>query len=515
MGSAYDKAGMIALKTQKFEYRPLFIFEMANNHMGDVDHGLRIIREFHHICQDFDFNFGFKFQYRQLDSFIHPKFKDRCDIKYIKRFSETRLSERDFLRLREELQKCGFVAICTPFDEASVDLIEKHDYDIVKIASCSFTDWPLLERAAQADKPIIASTATATFSDIDNVVSFLEHRNKRFSLMHCVAEYPTALENQQLNQIDLLRHRYPEVEIGFSTHESPEDTLPVQLAVTKGVSLFEKHVAVPTEEYAVNQYSATPDQVVNWLQAARQAFDTSGQKEGRTKATAKELSDIKGLRRGVYSAKVIKADEELNANDLNLAIPVIEGQLTANDLSKYNHLTANKELLPGEAILVANLESCNTRKVVNKIVSQVRKFIESKQVVIPSKVDFEISHHYGIERVDDYGATIITIVNRDYCKKIIVQLPGQKHPEHMHKKKEETFLILAGSVNLGINGNLKKFNAGDVILVEPNVKHSFQTEEGVIFEEISSTHYRDDSYYTDVDIMNNKQRKTQLTHWIE
>ncbi len=130
-------------------------------------------------------------------------------------------------------------------------------------------------------------------------------------------------------------------------------------------------------------------------------------------------------------------------------------------------------------------------------------------------MDFEISHHYGIENVDDYGATIITIVNRNYCKKIIVQLPGQKHPEHMHKKKEETFLILAGSVDLGINGNLKKFNIGDVILVEPNVRHSFQTEEGVIFEEISSTHYRDDSYYTDQEIMQNKQRKTQLTHWLE
>ncbi|MDT7814695.1 MAG: hypothetical protein QOJ42_4611 [Acidobacteriaceae bacterium] len=25
--------------------RPLFIYEMANNHMGDVEHGIRIVRE--------------------------------------------------------------------------------------------------------------------------------------------------------------------------------------------------------------------------------------------------------------------------------------------------------------------------------------------------------------------------------------------------------------------------------------------------------------------------------------
>jgi len=31
----------------------LFIFEMANNHMGDVEHGLRIINEIHNVCRNF------------------------------------------------------------------------------------------------------------------------------------------------------------------------------------------------------------------------------------------------------------------------------------------------------------------------------------------------------------------------------------------------------------------------------------------------------------------------------
>ena len=52
--------------------RPLFIFEMANNHMGDVEHGLRIIRAMHDVACEFPFDFGFKLQYRQLDTFIHP-----------------------------------------------------------------------------------------------------------------------------------------------------------------------------------------------------------------------------------------------------------------------------------------------------------------------------------------------------------------------------------------------------------------------------------------------------------
>ena len=53
---------------------------MANNHMGDVNHGLKIIRELATIKENFDFNFAFKFQFRDLDSFIHPSFKNRKDL---------------------------------------------------------------------------------------------------------------------------------------------------------------------------------------------------------------------------------------------------------------------------------------------------------------------------------------------------------------------------------------------------------------------------------------------------
>jgi len=53
-----------------------------------------------------------------------------------------------------------------------------------------------------------------------------------------------------------------------------------------------------------------------------------------------------------------------------------------------------------------------------------------------------------------------------------------------------------------------------VINVEPGVRHAFVSPTGSVIEEISSTHYKDDSYYTDESIMNNKMRKTHLTYWM-
>ena len=110
---------------------------------------------------------------------------------------------------------------------------------------------------------------------------------------------------------------------------------------------------------------------------------------------------------------------------------------------------------------------------------------------------------------------MLNFVNREYCKKIIVMLPGQKHPEHWHKVKEETFHVQFGEMTVVLNGESRLYKAGDLILMPSSAKHSFATTEGVIFEEISSTHRALDSFYSDERIMKNKNRKTLLTYWLE
>ncbi|MRR32475.1 spore coat protein, partial [bacterium] len=251
---------------------PLFIFEMANNHMGSVDHGLAMIEAFADVSRKFPFRFAFKFQFRELNTFIHPGYQARMDLKYVKRFRETQLSREQFQRLKDAVESHGFLSMCTPFDEPSVDLIEEMGFGLIKIASCSFTDWPLLERIVKTDKPLIASTAGAGLEEIDKVVSFFRHREKEFALMHCVGEYPTRIDSLQINQIELLKQRYPGVPVGYSTHEEPDNTESIQLAIAKGASIFEKHVAVETEELKKNDYSATPEQVSRWLLSADRAY---------------------------------------------------------------------------------------------------------------------------------------------------------------------------------------------------------------------------------------------------
>ena len=50
-------------------------------------------------------------------------------------------------------------------------------------------------------------------------------------------------------------------------------------------------------------------------------------------------------------------------------------------------------------------------------------------------------------RLREFGAVIVTCINREYAKKLVIQLPRQKHPYHFHKQKEETFQLLDGDMS--------------------------------------------------------------------
>lgn len=481
--------------------KPLFILEMANNHQGSVEHGKTIIKEMKKVCQEYEdiFNFAVKFQYRNLDTFIRPDYKNRMDVKNVKRFNDTRLTKEQFKELKDEAKSNGFYTICTPFDEDSVDLIMEHDYDVIKVASCSFTDWPLLEKISTTKKRVIVSCAGSSEEDIDNVVAFFKHRKIEMSLMHCVAEYPTVPEHLQMNQITFLKNKYPGLRVGFSTHESPDNFDPIKFAVAKGAEIFEKHVGVPTDTITLNGYSANPTQVANWLKEAKLAFETCGVENSRYESLEKEKKDLLALQRGVFAKTDLKAGEILNIENTYFAFPREEEQIITANFTKYNKIVLNKDIEKDKPVFLKDASITNSRNDILSAVKKVLAVLKESNVVVPEGSELEISHHYGIEKFDRYGLAMINYVNREYCKKILIVLPGQENPTHYHKEKEETFIIDFGELDVVLEGKNEVLKKGETKTVERGIKHSFSSKTGCVFEEISTTHIKNDSYYDDID----------------
>jgi sialic acid synthase SpsE len=231
-----------------FDFNDLFIYDLANNHQGDNQHAVSIIREVASVSNRAGARGALKFQFRQLDTFIHPDYRFRSDHKYVKRFNETKLSMEAFAALATEVRNSGLLTMCTPFDEESVDIICDMELDIIKVASCSADDRPLLEKIVRVNKPIVVSTAGLRTEEIDWLVNFLETERANFALMHCVAIYPTPDDKLQLNQIRYLKERY-RLPVGWSTHEHPDNISAVQIAYAMGARLFERHVGLNTDKY--------------------------------------------------------------------------------------------------------------------------------------------------------------------------------------------------------------------------------------------------------------------------
>jgi N-acetylneuraminate synthase len=120
-----------------------------------------------------------------------------------------------------------------------------------------------------------------------------------------------------------------------------------------------------------------------------------------------------------------------------------------------------------------------------------------------------------MENFDKYGSTIITVVNREYCKRVIVLLPGQTHPEQYHKQKDETYHILHGEITLSLDGETSVRKANDIVVIPRGVRHGFVTKTGTVIEEVSSFYTQGDSFYTDSTIEANTNRKTFVTHWMD
>ena len=490
----------------KFDFNDLFIFDLANNHQGDVAHGKRIIEEVARRA-------ALKLQLRELDSFIHPAHKKTTTNKHIPRFLSTALSEREFAQLVAASRQLGLLTMATPFDEASVNTLERLGVEIVKVASCSATDWPLLERIAESGKPVVCSTAGVPIEDVDRLVSFFQHRAVHFALMHCVALYPTPPEKLNLDRIEQFKKRYPGVAVGFSTHEPPSNMVAVKVAYAKGARLFEKHVAVPTKEYSINAYSATPEQIETWLSAWKEGVAMLG--AGADTGGEEERKSLRDLQRGVFAKRPIKAGTALSQKDIYFAMPAGDGQLVSGQWK--DSMLADRDYRRDEPVgeHAALSYKVPRREVVASYVRLLKGMLRESGVAVGFAPDVELSHHYGLERFREYGTTIIDCINREYCKKILIQLPGQHHPVHHHRRKEEAFQVLYGELIMTMEGEEKRLFPGDVIVVPRGAWHGFRSDAGAIFEEVSTTHFNDDSFYADKKIaaLPREARKTKLVNW--
>lgn len=332
----------------------LFVLELANNHLGRLDRGLKIINDFAQVVKFNNVRAAIKLQFRDVDNFVHAEFRGTQKTRYISKTEATKLSRADLRVLAMRIKEQGCIPMATPFDEASVDLCEEFDLPIIKIASSDLNDWFLIERIAATKRPVIVSTGGSSLKDLDDLVKFFANRNIPLALNHCVSLYPSEDDELELNQIDFLRQRYPDNVIGLSTHEYHDWHSSMLVSYAKGARTWERHIDIEEEGIPVSPYCSLPHQVDAWFKAYHKAIEMCGG-DPTTKRIPrhKEVSYLDALVRGVYAKRDLAPGYEIHHRNLNrdfyLAIPLLKGQLSCREILNgqqlINPVQADKPLM--------------------------------------------------------------------------------------------------------------------------------------------------------------------------
>jgi pseudaminic acid synthase len=210
----------------------------------------------------------------------------------------------------------GLQMFSTPFDEESVERLDKLGAPIFKIASFELVDLELIAAAASTGKPIIMSTGMASEAEIAEAVDTARsHGAGGIVLMHCVSGYPTPPEQTNLRRLDAL---IPFCDVlGISDH-SPGSTVAIA-AVSRGACMVEKHLTISRADGGPDAgFSLEPNEFAEVVRGCKTAWAALG--DGSA-ARPKAEAGSRQFRRSLYAAADIAAGEPLTRANIRSIRP--------------------------------------------------------------------------------------------------------------------------------------------------------------------------------------------------
>ena len=217
----------------------------------------------------------------------------------------------------DHAKKLGLICFSTPFDETSVNFLEKLGVPAYKIASFENTDHPLIQRVAAAGKPLIISTGMATQEELDESVDVARKAGcQDLTLLKCTSTYPATPENSNLLTIPYLRERYG-CEVGLSDH-----TLGIGVAVASialGATVIEKHFTLKRADGGVDSaFSMEPAEMKELVEETERAWQSLGKVfVGPTEAERPSIA----FRRSLYIVKDLKSGDVLTKENVRAIRP--------------------------------------------------------------------------------------------------------------------------------------------------------------------------------------------------
>ncbi len=239
---------------------------------------------------------------------------------YLEMLRRLELSEQQHVLLKDYCNNNNIMFMSSPFDLASIDLLNRIGLQIFKIPSGEITNLPYLRKLGALRKKVILSTGYAKLPEIKAALQILNEngtRKKDITLLHCTSEYPAPMNEVNLLAMTTLKKTFG-VKVGYSDH-----TLGVEIsiaAVALGAKVIEKHITLDkTMDGPDHKASLEPDELKKLVSSIRNVEKALG--SGIKAPSISELKNILLARKSIVAAKDIRRFTPLDGNNMTLKRP--------------------------------------------------------------------------------------------------------------------------------------------------------------------------------------------------
>jgi N-acetylneuraminate synthase len=266
----------VADRTLGAGHPALVIAEIGNNHDGSIGQARALIEAAAEAGAD-----AVKFQTHiaeaeMLPSTPTPPHFDEPRFLFTKRME---LTEDQHRALQAHGLDRGLLFFSSPFSVAAVELLERLDPPLYKVASGEVTNPPLLRAIAATGKPVLVSTGMSGTEEIERAVALLREHGAPLALLQCTSTYPCPPEQINLRAMDLLGERF-DCPVGLSDH-TPDIHTSIA-AVARGAVAVEKHFTLSKRLYGPDHHSSlVPEELARLVDGVRQVEAALGSPEKR------------------------------------------------------------------------------------------------------------------------------------------------------------------------------------------------------------------------------------------
>ena len=246
-------------------------------------------------------------------------FTDKSETQF-EMIKKLELDQADHEKLIQYCAEKGILFLSTAFDHESINLLAELNIPFYKIPSGEITNLPYLRHIGRMGKPVVMSTGMATLGEVREAMDVLLKagvKKNDFTILHCNTEYPTPIEDVNLNVILNIRDKLG-VKVGYSDH-----TLGIEIpvaAVAMGATVIEKHITLdrnlPGPDHAA---SLEPDELKAMVAAIRNIEKAFG--DGVKKPSPSETKNIPIARKSIVAKKAIKKGDTFSKNNITVKRP--------------------------------------------------------------------------------------------------------------------------------------------------------------------------------------------------